>query len=163
VFVGRDDEDGRRAAGLAASVGLADAVRGGGLLAGGWTSWNAESRSLETLRRVPVTEIAAWLEGENPAQLLDVRELAEFEAGHIPGSLHIPWREIDRIPAGIDQGRTVLVICASAQRAGTAASLLQHYGAVDVVHVVEGGVPKWQALGGSLVVTEAVPEAGAIA
>jgi glyoxylase-like metal-dependent hydrolase (beta-lactamase superfamily II)/rhodanese-related sulfurtransferase len=160
VFVGRDDEDGRRAARLAAAVGLAEAVRSGGLLAGGWTSWNAESRPLATLRRVPVGELAAWLEHDNAAQLLDVRELAEFEAGHIPGSTHVPWRVIDRVPDGIDLGRTVFVICASSQRAGTAASLLQHYGAVDVVQVVDGGVPKWQELGGA-VVTAAEREAGA--
>jgi rhodanese-related sulfurtransferase len=43
-----------------------------------------------------------------------------------------------------------LVICASGQRAGTAASLLQHHGATDVVHVVGGGVPKWLELEASL-------------
>lgn len=161
VFVGRDDEDGRRVARLAAAVGLADSVRAGGLLAGGWTSWNAESRPLETLRRVPVAHMAPWLEGQRPAQLLDVRERAEFDAGHVPGSVHVPWREIDQIPAGIDPLQTVLVICASAQRAGTAASLLQHFGAKDVVHVVEGGVPKWQSLGGPVVVTGAEPAVAA--
>lgn len=163
VFVGRDDEDGRRAARLAAAVGLAEAVRGGGLLAGGWTSWNAESRPLETLRRVPVAELAMWLDAGRRAQLLDVRELAEFESGHVPGSLNVPWREIDQIPVGIDPDRTVLVICASAQRAGTAASLLQHHGATDVVHVVEGGVPKWKALGGEVVTGFQRNQAGAAA
>jgi hydroxyacylglutathione hydrolase len=43
------------------------------------------------------------------------------------------------------------VICASGQRAGTAASLLQRHGADDVLHVVGGGVPRWGALGGSLI------------
>ncbi len=151
VFVGRDDEDGRRAGNLAAAVGLADSVRRGGLLAGGWTSWNAEGRQLATLHRIRVEDIGPHLDGARQAQVLDVREAAEFETGHIPGSINIPWHDLDGIPAGIDEGHPVLVICASGQRAGTAASLLQRAGAADVLHVVGGGVPKWETLGGSLI------------
>ncbi len=150
VFVGRDDDDGRRAANLAASVGLAEAARAGGLLAGGWTSWNAEARPLVTLSRVPVAEIGPWLDSGAPAQVLDVRERAEYETGYINGSLNVPWHDIDGIPDGIEADRPVLVICASGQRAGTAASLLQRFGAESVVHVIGGGVPTWGALGGSL-------------
>jgi hydroxyacylglutathione hydrolase len=162
VFVGRDDQDGRRAGELAAAVGLADAVRRGGLLAGGWTSWNAEGRPLATLRRIGVDQIGPHLDGERPAQVLDVRESAEYEAGHIPGSVNVPWHDVDGIPAGIDRDRLVLVICASGQRAGTAASLLQRSGATEVLHVVGGGVPRWGALGGSLTSQEH-PQAAALA
>ena len=38
-------------------------------------------------------------------------------------------------------------MCGSGQRAAVAASLLQRYGADRVIHVVEGGVPKWQREG----------------
>jgi hydroxyacylglutathione hydrolase len=91
-----------------------------------------------------------------------VRELAEFEDGHIPGSTNVPWHDIDAIPPGIDPGRQVLVICASGQRAGTAASMLQRLGATDVIHVVGGGVPTWGGLGGSLT-TGSEPRAAALA
>lgn len=157
VFVGRDDADGRRAGSLAAAVGLAQAVRRGGLLAGGWTSWSAEGRPIVRLTRVPVDEIGPYLEASQPVQVLDVRERTEFDAGHIPGSVNVPWHDIDAIPAGIDPDRQVLVICASGQRAGTAASLLQRFGAGNVVHVFGGGVPRWGTLGGEL--TQAAPAA----
>ena len=150
VFVGSDDDDGRRAGALAAAVGLANPARAGGLLSGGWTSWNAELRPVATLARVPVEEIGPLLEGMPASQVLDVRERSEYEAGHIPGSLNVPWHDIDAIPAGIDPGERVLVICASGQRAATAASLMQHFGAREVVHVVGGGVPRWGQLGGTL-------------
>jgi hydroxyacylglutathione hydrolase len=150
VFVGRDDEDGRRAAGLAAAVGLAEAVRAGGLVAGGWTSWNADNQPLVALERVAYEDIGRYLYATPPAQVLDVRAVAEFETGAIPGSVNVPWHDIDGVPDGIDPHQTVLVICASGQRAGTAASLLQHHGATDVVHVVGGGTPKWLALEASL-------------
>ena len=42
------------------------------------------------------------------------------------------------------------MICGSGQRAATAASLVQHYGGQEVMHVVDGGVPKWGRLGNPL-------------
>ena len=148
IFVGADDDDGRRAAGLAAAVGLSEQVRRGGLLAGGWTSWSAESRPVAKLPRVSVEELAHYLDAGT--QVLDVREQTEFDDGHIPGSLNVPWHDVDAIPVGIDPRRQLLVICASGQRAGTAASMLQRLGAEQVLHVVGGGVPRWGALGGAL-------------
>jgi hydroxyacylglutathione hydrolase len=156
AFVGSDDEDGRRAGALAAAVGLASAARHGGLLAGGWTSWNAELLPVVKLPRVPIEEIGPLLETMPASQVLDVRERSEYDEGHIPGSVNVPWHDIDGIPEGIDARERVLVVCASGQRAGTAASMLQHFRAGDVVHVVGGGVPKWGALGGTLTQPAAV-------
>ncbi len=147
IFVGRDDEDGRRAGILAASVGMAQHARRGGLLGGGWTSWVAEGQPVAEIEHLPAGEIGPRL--AQGAQVLDVRELAEYEAGHIAGSVNVPWHDINQIPAGIDPSRPVLVICASGQRAGTAASLLQRFGATDVIHVTQGGVPKWLTISGA--------------
>ncbi len=149
VFVGSDEEAGRRAGNLAAAVGLAEPVRRGGLLAGGWSGWNAEEATARgAFARVPVADIGSYLDAGT--QVLDVRERAEYDAGHIPDSINVPWHDIDGIPAEIDPDRQLLVICASGQRAGTAASLLQRFGAAEVLHAVGGGVPSWGALGGSL-------------
>jgi rhodanese-related sulfurtransferase len=148
IFVGSDEDAGRRAGNLAAAVGLAEPVRRGGLLAGGWTGWSAEGRPIAKLTRVAVPDIGPYLDAST--QVLDVRERAEYDAGHIPDSLNVPWHDIDGIPAEVDPDRRLLVICASGQRAATAASLLQHFGATEILHVVGGGVPRWGALGGSL-------------
>jgi len=40
------------------------------------------------------------------AQVLDVRERAEWDAGHIPGSMHPP-PDLREIPEGVDPGRPV--------------------------------------------------------
>ena len=48
VFVGRDDEDGRRAGRLAVAVGIR---RLGGFLHGGMTSWRQEKRPVERIER----------------------------------------------------------------------------------------------------------------
>jgi hydroxyacylglutathione hydrolase len=153
ILVGSDDEEARRAGDLAAAVGLASQVRQGGLLAGGWASWLADGRPQALLARLPVDRIGAELHAAPQTQVLDVREVAEFEYGSIPGSVNVPWHDLVSIPDTIDPHKPVLVICASGQRAATGASLLQRLGASAVVHVTDGGVPKWARLGGELVST----------
>ena len=80
-------------------------------------------------------------------QILDVRERQEWDAGHIPGSLFEAWHDIDELPGGLDPEKPVAVVCGSGQRAAVGASLVKRFGANDVIHVVEGGVPKWKRLG----------------
>ena len=80
-------------------------------------------------------------------QILDVREQDEWDRGHIPDSLFVPYHGIQGIPAGLDPSAPVAVICASGQRAAVGASLVQRFGASEVLHVVDGGVPAWGRAG----------------
>jgi rhodanese-related sulfurtransferase/glyoxylase-like metal-dependent hydrolase (beta-lactamase superfamily II) len=141
VVVGRDDDEARHAIGLAASVGVTNVA---GYLAGGMTSWREDQRPVARIARMTVPELHERLEEGAPLQVVDVRERDEWESGHIPGSVHRPYHDIDAVPPGIDPARPVAAICASGQRAAVAASLLARHGARDVVHVVDGGVPAWQ-------------------
>src|ERR671936_1946948 len=54
VFIGRDDDDGRLAAHLAAVVGVRNL---GGFLHGGMTSWRAERREVNRVERIDVREL----------------------------------------------------------------------------------------------------------
>jgi hydroxyacylglutathione hydrolase len=141
VFIGRDDDDGRRAAALAVAVGLRKL---GGFLHGGMTSWRQERRPTDAIERVALEDLPARA-GE--VQILDVREEKEWKAGHIPGSAFVPWHDIAELPDGLDPERPIAVVCGSGQRAATAASLVQRYGGLRVIHVVDGGVPMWGRLG----------------
>ena len=140
VLVGRDDDDARTAARLAAAVGI---NKLGGFLAGGMTSWRAENREVEHVERVDVRELA----DRDGVQVLDVREESEWRSGRIPGSTHVPYHDIQDLPEGIDPERPVAAICASGQRSAVAASLVQRHGAREVLHVVNGGVGTWEQLG----------------
>jgi glyoxylase-like metal-dependent hydrolase (beta-lactamase superfamily II)/rhodanese-related sulfurtransferase len=144
VFVGRDDQDARQAARLALSVGL---TRFGGFLAGGMTSWRREKRPVERIERLEAARLPELLEARDDLQVLDVRERAEWESGHLAGSRLLPWHDIDGVPEGIDPDRPIAVVCASGQRSGVAASLLQRHGAKGVIHVTDGGVPRLGRLG----------------
>ncbi len=145
IFVGDDDSDAVTASKLALSVGSRNLA---GILGGGLASWRREHLGLVSTARISVEELSRDLDG---IQILDVRERAEWEAGHIDGAAFIPWHDIDGLPRELDPDRPVAVMCASGQRAATAASLLQRHGARQVIHVVGGGVGTWEQLGHSLV------------
>ena len=111
-----------------------------GFLAGGMTAWREERRPVARMERLAAEDLPGRLAADPALQVLDVRERREWDAGHIPGSVHTPYHAIDGIPDGIDPGLPVAVVCASGQRSGLGASLLMRAGATGVIHVVDGGV-----------------------
>jgi glyoxylase-like metal-dependent hydrolase (beta-lactamase superfamily II)/rhodanese-related sulfurtransferase len=141
LLVGRDDDDALHAARLATAVGIR---RFAGFLHGGMTAWREERGPVKRIERLTIDELPARA-GE--LQILDVRERAEWDAGHIPGSTHTPYHDVRGIPAGLDGRRPIAVVCGSGQRAAVAASLLARAGAAHVVHVVDGGVGTWARAG----------------
>ena len=143
VFVGRDDEDGRGAGRLAVAVGIR---RLAGFLHGGMTSWRQEKREVARIVRLPASELPARAA---EVQILDVREQSEWDEGHIPGSTHVPWHDIDGLPDGLDPDRPIAVVCSSGQRSAVGASLVQRHGG-KAIHVIDGGVPAWGRLGREL-------------
>jgi rhodanese-related sulfurtransferase len=113
-----------------------------GYLHGGMTARREEKGAVARTRRVSVPELhELWRRGG--VQVLDVRERSEWDAGHIPGAVHVPYHDLHALPDGIDPDAPLAVMCASGQRASVAASLAQRHGASDVWHVVDGGVGTW--------------------
>jgi len=145
IFVGEDEADERTARDLALAVGIRNL---GGFLSGGIATWSRERSGLARIERISVEDLA---DRGDEIQILDVREQREWNSGHIAGSVFTPWHDLDDLPAELDPSRPVAVMCASGQRAGTAASLLQRRGLDDVIHVIGGGVPTWEQLGHSLI------------
>ncbi len=78
--------------------------------------------------------------------LIDVRQPAEFAAGHVPGALPIGAGDLpDRLDQ-LPRDRPIATICASGYRSSVAASLLRAAG-FERVAWVSGGVPTWHAMG----------------
>jgi rhodanese-related sulfurtransferase len=140
VFAGRDDVDGARAVELAQAVGMRNL---GGFLHGGMTAWREEGRPATQTSRLTLDELKQRFD-DGSIQIIDVREPDEFADGHIPGAVPTPWHDIDSIPDGIDPSKPVATVCGAGHRAGIAASLLQRFGAEDVMHVPNGGVKTWR-------------------
>jgi hydroxyacylglutathione hydrolase len=138
VLVGASDPDAARFAVLLEAVGFRN-LRG--YLAGGIAAWKAAGRRIESTPAIDVETLARQLRA-GEALLLDVREQDEWEAGHVEGSIHVPYHELrDGVPEGVElDGRPIAVACTVGNRSSIAASLLQRAGVEGVEHVAEGGV-----------------------
>jgi rhodanese-related sulfurtransferase len=79
-------------------------------------------------------------------RVLDIRQSAEFEAGHVPGAVHIELGSLAERVGGFAAGPTV-VMCGHGERAMGAASVLERAGRRDVI-VLEGGPEEWAAANG---------------
>ena len=143
IVVAASDGYEMEAATLLASVGLG--VRG--FLEGGMTAWRSEERPVERLELIDADELARRMEGDGAVTVLDVRDEDEFAAGHIPGSLHIPYAELPGRLGELPSGRPVAAVCSGGKRSGLAASILQREGFDGVVHVGHGGVGTWKQRG----------------
>jgi glyoxylase-like metal-dependent hydrolase (beta-lactamase superfamily II)/rhodanese-related sulfurtransferase len=89
-----------------------------------------------TMEPVEIDELDALLAYD--AQLIDVREADEREDAPLPGSRHVPYREIEAAAADLPADRTIVTICESGARATVAASILAAHG-LDARPVVHGG------------------------
>jgi glyoxylase-like metal-dependent hydrolase (beta-lactamase superfamily II)/rhodanese-related sulfurtransferase len=104
----------------------------------------------ETMRPVEIDELNRLME-EQAVEVVDVRELHERDDGFIPGSRNIPYRLIREYGEELKaDGRPVVTICESGARAAVAASVLAASG-VEARPVLHGGIPDWEAQGGSTV------------
>ena len=87
--------------------------------------------------------------------LLDVREDAEWQAGHAPKARHIA---LGRLPArlrDVPANRTVITVCRSGHRSSKAAALLAREGR-DVVNLT-GGMHAWARAGLPVVASGGTP------
>jgi glyoxylase-like metal-dependent hydrolase (beta-lactamase superfamily II)/rhodanese-related sulfurtransferase len=141
LVVAASDGNELEAAELLAAVGL----RVRGFLGGGMTSWRAEDRPVARIEAIDLEELGRRLDGSDGPQVLDVRGAAEYEEGHIPGSIHVPFGQLlDRIEE-LPRERPIATICKAGKRSGLAASILQREGFEGVIHVSRGNAATWQA------------------
>lgn len=78
------------------------------------------------------------------AVLVDVREAAEYEAGHIPNAVHIPLGEIAAAKSLQKlKEKPVVLYCRSGQRSLQAGSKLRSQGFTQLYNLA-GGIGAWQ-------------------
>ena len=123
------------------------------------------SADLVAEARAKIREIdpGAFQLGQGDAIVIDVREPAEFETGHIPHSINIPRGvlefQVDAHPAVANvsdealshKERPIVVVCRTGGRAALSAVNLQRLGFADV-RSIAGGVIAWGEAGLPLVV-----------
>lgn len=81
---------------------------------------------------------------ENGAFVLDVRELSEWEDGHIPDATLIPLGELENRLDEIPTDQEVLIVCMSGNRSAQARDILKNSGFTNITSMA-GGMNQWIA------------------
>lgn len=93
--------------------------------------------------QITAEEAKKIMDSEIKSIILDVREQDEFDEGHIPGAILLPYTKIDagaeeKIP---DKDALILVYCRSGRRSKIAAESLAKLGYTNVKEF--GGIIDW--------------------
>ena len=116
-----------------------------GWLAKGIPAWKKSGRRLELLGQMDVHELHSRLVSADVA-ILDIRQPAEWDAGHIDGATFITGAELPERLGDAPDRPPVAVICSSGLRSSVCASLLARSGRTGIFNV-PGGMSAWSSAG----------------
>jgi hydroxyacylglutathione hydrolase len=107
-----------------------------GELDGGVDTWRSAG--------LPIESIPLVTAGQMAPTVLDIRQRNEWDAGHVPGAIHVELGDLDgaSLPAG-----PLTVMCGHGERAMSGASILTTSGRHEV-SVLAGGPDDWRAATG---------------
>jgi rhodanese-related sulfurtransferase len=102
--------------------------------------------------------VAAWVDAgfdlnqtalvaaaQAPGSIVDIRQDAEYAAGHVPGALHVELGSLTQ--AGVSARGPLTLMCGHGERAMSAASVLEGQGHRDLT-VAVGGPADWASASG---------------
>lgn len=106
------------------------------------------SEAKQQVRECNVLDVTQMLDTEQDFVLVDVREESEWNAGHLPGAIHLGKGVIERdiektIP---DENTKIVLYCGGGYRSALAAWNLQRMGYTNVISM-DGGYRGWKEAG----------------
>ncbi|MEZ0471785.1 rhodanese-like domain-containing protein [Luteimonas salinilitoris] len=98
-------------------------------------------RGFKGLRPAELTSLV----NRDNALVVDLRPMADFEKGHIPGSKNVQMSQFDPESKQLNAAKAlpVVLVCKTGQTASGAASRLKKAG-FEHVYVLDGGIAGWQ-------------------
>ena len=139
-FIAVNEGDAVRATRELAMIGL-DRVAGW-FAADAIEAWAAVAgRPLEQVTQVTARAVAARVLG-GEVTVIDVRSAAEWNGGHLPGAIHVPYGLLASRLAELPRSKPIVVQCQGGTRSAIAASVLLAHGIPDVINL-GGGYDEW--------------------
>lgn len=97
---------------------------------------------MSKMKEISTKEVQQRLENGEQLNLIDVREVAEVQEGHIPGILNIPLGLLEFRMHELDKNKPYIMVCRSSGRSGQATAFLASQG-YDVTNML-GGMLEWE-------------------
>lgn len=95
---------------------------------------------------VSIAEAKAEIAADPKLLVLDVREPAEYAAGHVPQAINRPMSSVFQWYKEIDPKTRVLCLCRSGHKSGLTAAYLANHG-FDHAETMVGGMTAWVEAG----------------
>ncbi|TLQ03390.1 rhodanese-like domain-containing protein [Pediococcus stilesii] len=93
------------------------------------------------LKNINMDEFTKKIQKED-LNLIDVREVFEYQMGHIASAKNLPLSNLQDEVQTLDQNQTYYVICRSGARSANAGAYLDQLG-FDIINV-QGGMNAWR-------------------
>ena len=106
----------------------------------------AQETAIKQAESITPTELQTQREAGTAPLVIDVRTSEEYDSGHIPGAVNIPFDEVAHRIAEVDASNGVALYCMIGPRARKGESALLAAGHKSVFHL-EGGLAAWQRAG----------------
>ena len=145
VLVSDNAQSAQRAIHLLAFLGLDQRVKG--FVDGGMEAWREAGLPHNTLMQISVQTLYEKLQN-NGHKVLDVREISEWDDGHIQDAHHMNFKVLrQRLnDLNVTPDDQIAIICASGLRSNTAGSILLMNRFKHVNNVI-GGMTAWRKAG----------------
>lgn len=110
-------------------------ISGGALMFPNFIRRGAKITQLQAVQRI----------NQGKTVILDVRSEEEYATGHMLNAKHIVLKDLPNRLAELEKSKksTIITVCESGVRSGTAASILLKAGFEDVVSL-DGGMAEWK-------------------
>jgi rhodanese-related sulfurtransferase len=95
----------------------------------------------EPFTRIDAKEAQEMLSKDDVA-IIDVRELHEYNGGHVPGAKLIPVASVYKRREEIPQDKEIIFVCAVGQRSALACEMAAATG-ITRLYNLEGGTDAW--------------------
>jgi rhodanese-related sulfurtransferase len=92
---------------------------------------------------ITAQELFALQDGAEPLLVIDVRDLAEYKSGHVPGAINIPQKKLEKQMDKLLDANGVVLYCINGRRTRLAEQTLIENDVPNVSHL-EGGLMGWR-------------------
>ncbi|GJM41790.1 MAG: hypothetical protein DHS20C20_20720 [Ardenticatenaceae bacterium] len=151
ILLTNSDEEAQEAIYKMAFIALETRVVG--FLAGGMNTWIEAGNHVDSVPQIDVHTLQHKLSA-NGLQVLDVRDVEEWDEGHIEKAHFLPFTrmvpqltnpaQLNTLPLATEQH--IAVTCATGKRSSTAISIMKREGFKHLYNVT-GGMEAWKAAG----------------